>query len=156
MITKIQEHGGQKYSTNQLSPPKVSVMEIRRNQSTFATKQKTYGDQVSFREKDYARLNLQDQMCYKICMCLEETCRNTTTLKLFLLHSWITRTLINDKKQTFQTQKYNKPQLSIGTKLLTTTRKIPKMYCQFLWWFGFANKQGMIIPALEKPYEVLR
>jgi len=30
------------------------------------------------------------------------------------------------KKQTFQTQKSNKPQLSIGTKLLTTTNKIPK------------------------------
>jgi hypothetical protein len=46
VIVKIQQHGGQKYSTNQHSPPEVSVMEIRRNQRTFATKQTTYGDQV--------------------------------------------------------------------------------------------------------------
>ncbi len=105
VITKIQEHGGQKYNTNQLSPPKVSVMKIRRNQSTFATKQTTYGDQISFRKKDYARLNLQDQMCYKTCMCFKETCRNTTTLKLFLVHAWVTRTLINEKEANIPNSK---------------------------------------------------
>jgi hypothetical protein len=78
-------------------------------------------------------------MCFKICMRPEETCINTTTLKLLLLHAWVTWTLINEE-QAFETQKTDKPQLSIGTKLLTATRKIPKIYCQILWWLGFANK----------------